>query len=51
MVVFGDSTSDVGRRFDAPASFDYPDIGKFPFERLFEDADSDVSKYGFRCIF
>eukprot|EP00904_Undaria_pinnatifida_P002394 jgi/Undpi1/12155/HiC_scaffold_5.g01831.m1 len=41
MVVFGDSTSDVGRRFDAPASFDYPDIGKFPFERLFEDADSD----------
>eukprot|EP00904_Undaria_pinnatifida_P002392 jgi/Undpi1/12153/HiC_scaffold_5.g01829.m1 len=41
MIVFGDSISDAGRRFNAPASFDYPGIGKFPFERLFEDADSD----------
>lgn len=48
MIVFGDSISDAGRRFNAPASFDYPGIGKFPFERLFEDADSDVSDI--RCV-
>ena len=44
MIVFGDSTSDAGRRFDAPASFDFEDIGPFPFTRLFEAPDSDVSE-------
>ena len=44
MVVFGDSISDVGRRFNAPASFDYEDIGPFPWTNLFaESDDSDVS--------
>lgn len=42
VVVFGDSTSDAGRRFNAPASFDFDDIGKFPFTKLFEEPDSDT---------
>lgn len=42
MVVFGDSTSDAGRRFNAPASFDFEDIGPFPWMRLFDAPDSDV---------
>ena len=45
MVVFGDSTSDAGRRFNAPASFDFDDIGLFPWTKLFEDPDSDVSTW------
>ena len=45
MVVFGDSTSDAGRRFNAPASFDFDDIGPFPWTKLFEDPDSDVSTW------
>lgn len=43
MIVFGDSTSDAGRRFNAPASFDFDDIGPFPWTKLFEAPDSDVS--------
>lgn len=43
MVVFGDSSSDAGRRFNAPASFDFDGIGPFPWEMLFEDPDCDVS--------
>lgn len=43
MVVFGDSTSDAGRRFDAPASFDFDSIGPFPFTQLFDEPDRDVS--------
>lgn len=42
-IVLGDSTSDSGRRFDAPASFDFEDIGPYPWARLFEDPDSEVS--------
>lgn len=42
-IVLGDSTSDTGRRFNAPASFDFEDIGPYPWTRLFEDPDSDVS--------
>ncbi|CAM9275156.1 unnamed protein product [Laminaria digitata] len=41
MVVFGDSASDAGRRFDAPASFDFDGIGPFPWKKLFEEPDSD----------
>ena len=43
MVVFGDSGSDAGRRFNAPASLDMDGIGPFPWEKLFEAPDSDVS--------
>ena len=43
MIVFGDSLSDAGRRFNAPASFDFDGIGTFPFTKLFEEPDSDVS--------
>ena len=43
MVVFGVSTSDAGRRFKAPASFDFDDIGPYPWTKLFEAPDSDVS--------
>lgn len=43
MIVFGDSTADAGRRFNAPASFDFEDIGPFPWPNLFEAPDSDVS--------
>lgn len=42
MVVFGDSTADAGRRFNAPTSFDFDDIGPFPWTRLFEAPDSNV---------
>lgn len=44
MVVFGDSNSDVGRRFNAPASFQFEEygIGPFPWKRLFDGLDSDV---------
>ena len=44
MVVFGDSSSDAGRRFNAPASFDFDGIGPFPWTKLFESPDSDVSE-------
>ncbi|CAM9196585.1 unnamed protein product [Laminaria digitata] len=43
MIVFGDSISDAGRRFDAPASFQFDRIGTFPFTELFEEPDSNVS--------
>lgn len=42
MVVFGDSTADSGRRFTAPASFDFEDIGPFPFKKLFNAPDEEV---------
>ncbi|CAN0269932.1 unnamed protein product, partial [Ectocarpus fasciculatus] len=43
MVVFGDSNSDTGRRFNAPASFQFEDdgIGPFPWKRLYDGPDSD----------
>lgn len=44
MVVFGDSLSDSGRRFNAPASFDFEDIGPFPWKKLFVANDSEVSE-------
>lgn len=44
MVVFGDSGSDGGRRMFAPASFDFEDIGKFPWKKLYETPDAEVSK-------
>lgn len=43
MIVFGDSTSDAGRRFNSPASFDFDDIGPYPWTYLFEEPGSDVS--------
>lgn len=45
MVVFGDSSSDAGRRFAAPASFDFDGIGPFPWLKLFEEPDSDVRAF------
>lgn len=44
MIVFGDSTSDTGRRFNAPASFVFDDIGPFPWTYLFEEPRGDVSE-------
>ena len=44
MVVFGDSFSDSGRRFNAPASFDYEDIGPFPWTHLYKANDSEVHR-------
>ncbi|CAM9491960.1 unnamed protein product [Ectocarpus sp. 12 AP-2014] len=43
MVVFGDSNSDTGRRFNAPASFQFEDegIGPFPWKRVYNGPDSD----------
>ncbi|CAN0412526.1 unnamed protein product [Ascophyllum nodosum] len=41
MVVFGDSFSDSGRRFNAPASFDFEGIGPFPWVRLYEAKDAE----------
>ncbi|CAN0082397.1 unnamed protein product [Ectocarpus sp. 6 AP-2014] len=43
MVVFGDSNADTGRRFNAPASFQFEDegIGPFPWKRLYDGPDSD----------
>eukprot|EP00904_Undaria_pinnatifida_P002396 jgi/Undpi1/12157/HiC_scaffold_5.g01833.m1 len=41
MIVFGDSTIDAGRRMDAPASFDFDDIGPFPWAYLFHESNSD----------
>lgn len=43
MIVFSDSNADTGRRFNAPASFDFDDIGPFPFKRLFDGSESNVS--------
>lgn len=42
MVVFSDSNADTGRRFNAPASFDFEDIGPFPWKKLFDGPDSHV---------
>ena len=44
IIVFGDSTSDTGRRFNAPASFEFDDIGPFPWAYLFEEPSGDVSE-------
>ncbi|CAM9813602.1 unnamed protein product [Ectocarpus sp. 4 AP-2014] len=43
IVVFGDSNSDTGRRFNAPSSFQFKDdgIGAFPWKRLYDGPDSD----------
>eukprot|EP00752_Nemacystus_decipiens_P008408 g7518.t1 len=41
MVVFADSNSDAGRRYDAPASFEFEDIGRWPWRRVFDGPDSD----------
>ena len=43
LVVFGDSISDQGRRFEAPASFEYEGIGFAPWEKIFVANDSEVS--------
>lgn len=44
MIVFGASNSDVGRLYNAPASFQYEQygIGPVPFKRLYAAPDSDV---------
>lgn len=42
MVVFGDALSDAGRRFAAPASFNFSEIGKFPWEKLYDAEDPEV---------
>eukprot|EP00903_Cladosiphon_okamuranus_P016937 g15612.t1 len=43
MVVFGDSTSDTGRAFEAPGAHQFQDyeIGPFPWKRLYSAPDSD----------
>ncbi|CAB1116699.1 unnamed protein product [Ectocarpus sp. CCAP 1310/34] len=45
MVVFGDSNSDTGSRFNTPSSFQFKDdgIGAFPWKRLYDGPDRDVS--------
>jgi len=43
MVVFGDSTSDSGRRLNAPESFDFEGIGAFPWRKLYATNDAEVS--------
>ncbi len=43
MIVFGDSNSDTGRRFSADSSYDFPLIGPFPWEKLFDNSNPDVS--------
>lgn len=43
MVVFGDSTADSGRRFSAPASFDFEGIGPFPWKKLYNVTDKEVT--------
>lgn len=47
MVVFGDSSSDVGRRYNAPSSFQFEEygIGAFPWKRLYDGPESDVSVF------
>lgn len=47
MVVFGDSNSDTGRRYNAPASFQFEEygIGPFPFKRLYDGTGTDVSYF------
>ena len=51
MIVFGDSSADAGRRFNAPASFDFDDIGPFPWAYLFEEPGSDVSESWITIVF
>ncbi|CAM9397410.1 unnamed protein product [Ectocarpus sp. 6 AP-2014] len=41
MVVFGDSQSDAGRRYNAPASHVYEGIGVYPWPKLYEAPDSE----------
>lgn len=43
MVVFGDALSDAGRRFSAAASFNFSEIGKFPWETLYDAEDPEVT--------
>ncbi|CAM9307731.1 unnamed protein product [Ectocarpus fasciculatus] len=40
-VVFGDSQSDAGRRYNAPASHVYEGIGVYPWTKLYEAPDSE----------
>eukprot|EP00903_Cladosiphon_okamuranus_P017948 g16515.t1 len=42
MIVFGDSNSDVGRRFSADSSYDFPLIGPFPWEKLYDSSNPDT---------
>lgn len=44
ILVFGDSNSDVGRSFNAPAAHQFEEygIGPSPWKLLFAAADSDV---------
>ena len=41
-MIFGDSLSDQGRRFEAPASFEFEDIGVVPWKKIFAANDSEV---------
>ncbi|CAN0355555.1 unnamed protein product, partial [Ectocarpus sp. 12 AP-2014] len=41
MVVFGDSQSDAGRRYNAPASHVFEGIGVYPWTKLYEAPDSE----------
>ncbi|CBN74389.1 GDSL-like lipolytic enzyme [Ectocarpus siliculosus] len=40
IIVFGDSNSDAGRRFDAPNVYPFSDIGVYPWEKVY-DADGE----------
>ncbi|CAN0244602.1 unnamed protein product [Scytosiphon promiscuus] len=52
MIVFGDSSSDTGRRFNAPASFQFEEygIGPFPFKRLYDGSGTDTKTAAYMPI-
>lgn len=52
MVIFGDSNSDTGRAFNAPAAYPFEEhgIGPFPWKRLYAALDSNVRPYHFSTL-
>ncbi|CAM9756137.1 unnamed protein product [Scytosiphon promiscuus] len=52
MIVFGDSNADTGRRFNAPASFQFEEygIGPFPWKRLYDGSGTDTKTAAYMPI-
>ncbi len=42
-IVYGDSNTDVGRRYMSDNSYQFPDIGPFPWPQLYDASNPDVS--------
>ncbi|CAM9755997.1 unnamed protein product, partial [Scytosiphon promiscuus] len=52
MIVFGDSNPDTGRRYNAPASFQFEEygIGPVPWKRLYDGSGTDTKTAAYRGL-